>query len=41
MVKNTYNGECVDELKRLVKTELLERGYALDTITEYIEYVDI
>jgi Leucine-rich repeat (LRR) protein len=41
MVKNSYKGDNVDELKGLVKTELLERGYVLDTITEYIEYVDI
>jgi hypothetical protein len=41
MVKNSYKGDNVDELKGLVKNELLERGYALDTITEYLEYVDI
>jgi Leucine-rich repeat (LRR) protein len=41
MVKNSYKSDNVDELKELVKTELLERGYALDTITEYIAYVDI
>jgi Leucine-rich repeat (LRR) protein len=41
MVKNNYKGDNVDELKELVKTELLERGYVLDTITEYLEYVDI
>jgi Leucine-rich repeat (LRR) protein len=41
MVKNSYKGDNVDELKGLVKTELLERGYVLDTITEYLEYVDI
>jgi Leucine-rich repeat (LRR) protein len=41
MVKNSYKDDNVDELKELVKTELLERGYALNTITEYLEYIDI
>jgi Leucine-rich repeat (LRR) protein len=41
MVKNSYKGDNVDELKGLVKTELLERGYVLDTIIEFLEYVDI
>jgi Leucine-rich repeat (LRR) protein len=41
MIKNSYKGDNVDELKELVKTALLERGYALDTITEYLEYIDI
>jgi Leucine-rich repeat (LRR) protein len=41
MVKKSYKDDNVDELKELVKTELLERGYALNTITEYIEYIDI
>jgi hypothetical protein len=41
MVKNSYKGDNVDELIGLVKTELLERGYALNTITEYIDYIDI
>jgi hypothetical protein len=41
MVKNSYKGDNIDELKGLVKNELLERGYVLNTITEYLEYVDI
>jgi Leucine-rich repeat (LRR) protein len=41
MVKNSYKGDNVDELKELVKTELLERGYVLNTIIEYLEYIDI
>jgi Leucine-rich repeat (LRR) protein len=41
MIKNNYNGDNVDELKELVRKELLERCYEDEIITEYVDYIEI
>jgi hypothetical protein len=41
MIKQSYKGDDVKELKAITKKELLDRGYDDDKINEYIEYVDI
>jgi predicted lipid-binding transport protein (Tim44 family) len=41
MIKQSYKGNDIDELKELVKKEFLEQIYSLDIITEYIQYIDI
>jgi hypothetical protein len=41
IVKNNYSGDSVDELKELVRKELLERGYSQEIIGEYVEYIEL
>jgi len=43
MITRNYKGvKCsLQELKDITKHELLERGYNMDVIKEYIEYIDI
>jgi len=43
MIKKKYKGVkfSLQELKDITKQELLERGYDIDVITEYIEHIDI
>jgi Leucine-rich repeat (LRR) protein len=41
MIKNNYNGDSIEELKELVRKELLERGYEEELINEYVEYIEL
>jgi hypothetical protein len=41
MIKQSYKGNDINELKTITKQELLDRGYDDTIINEYIEYIDI
>jgi hypothetical protein len=41
MIKQSYTGNDVNELKTITKKELLDRGYNNTIINQYIEYIDI
>jgi hypothetical protein len=41
MIKQSYKGNDINELKSITKQELIDRGYDDTIINEYIEYIDI
>jgi Leucine-rich repeat (LRR) protein len=41
MIKNNYKGNDENELKKLIKNELLERNYSNDKIEEFLAFVEL